>query len=416
MADCPSVCEHLHLPVQSGDDAVLRRMGRQYTIEHYLERLARIRAAVPGIAISTDVIVGFCGETEAQFEATLRAARDGPLRPGLRGGLLAAARARRRRASPTTCPPAEKRRRLNELLARPGGDRPRAQPGAGSGRDVEVLVERGHAAARATTTRRRPATRARRRDRAPARRSPAGRREHKLVHLDGPTPTSSGGSSTARDRARRPVRAARRARRQRDRRSRRSSCIAGATATGKTGLSIDLAERSRGAAIPAEIISADSRQVYRGLDIGTAKVTPRDRARDPASRPRPRRARRAVHASPTSRPRARRRSPAIAARGGLAILVGGTGLLPARGRARASTPTRCRPIRDVRARLEARARGGRPRAARRAPAWRSRRAGRRGSTCATRAASSAPSRSPSSRATRRCRRRAATRARSPGSA
>ena len=71
MADCPSVCEHLHLPVQSGDDAVLRRMGRQYTIEHYLERLARIREAVPGIAISTDVIVGFCGETEAQFEATL---------------------------------------------------------------------------------------------------------------------------------------------------------------------------------------------------------------------------------------------------------------------------------------------------------------------------------------------------------
>src|SRR5262245_41535732 len=61
LADCPSVCEHLHLPVQSGDDAMLKRMGRQYTIEHYLERLARIREAVPGIAISTDVIVGFCG-------------------------------------------------------------------------------------------------------------------------------------------------------------------------------------------------------------------------------------------------------------------------------------------------------------------------------------------------------------------
>ena len=55
-----------------GDDAMLRRMGRQYTIEHYLERLARIREAVPGIALSTDVIVGFCGETEAEFEATLR--------------------------------------------------------------------------------------------------------------------------------------------------------------------------------------------------------------------------------------------------------------------------------------------------------------------------------------------------------
>ena len=72
LADCPSVCEHLHLPVQSGSDAVLRRMGRQYSVEHYLERLARIREAVPGIAISTDIIVGFCGETESQFEETLR--------------------------------------------------------------------------------------------------------------------------------------------------------------------------------------------------------------------------------------------------------------------------------------------------------------------------------------------------------
>ncbi len=63
MAECPSVCEALHLPVQSGDDAVLRRMGRQYSIAHYRERLERIRTAVPGIAISTDVIVGFCGET-----------------------------------------------------------------------------------------------------------------------------------------------------------------------------------------------------------------------------------------------------------------------------------------------------------------------------------------------------------------
>ncbi len=71
LADCPSVCEHLHLPVQTGDDTVLRRMGRQYTIEHYRERLDRIREAVPGITISTDVIVGFCGETEAQFRRTL---------------------------------------------------------------------------------------------------------------------------------------------------------------------------------------------------------------------------------------------------------------------------------------------------------------------------------------------------------
>ena len=117
MADCPSVCEHLHLPVQSGDDAVLRRMGRQYTIEHYLERLARSARRCPGIALSTDVIVGFCGETEAQFELDAPAARDRPLRPGLRGGVLASGPGRRRRGSPTMSPPDEKRRRLNELLA-----------------------------------------------------------------------------------------------------------------------------------------------------------------------------------------------------------------------------------------------------------------------------------------------------------
>jgi tRNA-2-methylthio-N6-dimethylallyladenosine synthase len=116
LSDCPSVCEHLHLPVQSGDDAVLRRMGRQYTIEHYLERLARIRDAVPGITISTDVIVGFCGETEAQFEATLR------LLETVRYDQVFAAAYSERPGTPAThladdVPPDTKRRRLNELLA-----------------------------------------------------------------------------------------------------------------------------------------------------------------------------------------------------------------------------------------------------------------------------------------------------------
>ncbi|HEV3486826.1 MAG TPA: MiaB/RimO family radical SAM methylthiotransferase [Vicinamibacterales bacterium] len=71
MAECSSVCEHLHLPVQAGDDAVLHRMGRQYTVEAYLELVGKLREAVPGISLTTDVIVGFCGETEAQFERTL---------------------------------------------------------------------------------------------------------------------------------------------------------------------------------------------------------------------------------------------------------------------------------------------------------------------------------------------------------
>ena len=96
-------------------------MGRQYTIEHYRERLARIREAVPGITISTDVIVGFCGETEEQFEAHARAARDGPLRPGLRGGLLAATRARPRRSLADDVPPGRQAPPAQRAARGPGG-------------------------------------------------------------------------------------------------------------------------------------------------------------------------------------------------------------------------------------------------------------------------------------------------------
>ena len=66
----PRVCEHVEIPVQSGDDALLRRMGRGYTVAHYRDLVARIRRAMPGAGLATDVIVGFPGETEAQFEAT----------------------------------------------------------------------------------------------------------------------------------------------------------------------------------------------------------------------------------------------------------------------------------------------------------------------------------------------------------
>lgn len=69
--DLPAVCKHLHLPVQSGATSVLRRMRRRHTREQYLELVARVRDAVPGIQLSTDVIVGFPGETEAEFEETL---------------------------------------------------------------------------------------------------------------------------------------------------------------------------------------------------------------------------------------------------------------------------------------------------------------------------------------------------------
>ncbi len=71
MAECASVCEQLHLPVQSGSDRTLARMHRGYTASRYLERLDAARAAIPDLAVTTDIIVGFPGETDADFEATL---------------------------------------------------------------------------------------------------------------------------------------------------------------------------------------------------------------------------------------------------------------------------------------------------------------------------------------------------------
>jgi tRNA-2-methylthio-N6-dimethylallyladenosine synthase len=194
MAACPSICQALHLPVQSGDDAVLRRMGRQYSIEHYLERLARIREAVPDIAISTDVIVGFCGETEAQYESTLR------LLERVRYDQVFAAAYSERPGTPATHLPDDvpsdvKRRRLNELLAvqEPIGlERNRAW----LGRTVEVLVDtvvpprsHAHEDGEEPTTSAAEAT-------APPPNAPAGQgsgrvhlsgrtRQNKLVHLTG---------------------------------------------------------------------------------------------------------------------------------------------------------------------------------------------------------------------------------------
>jgi tRNA-2-methylthio-N6-dimethylallyladenosine synthase len=71
MASTPAVCEHVHLPVQSGSSRVLKRMLRRYDRARFLEVVAALRQAVPGIALTTDIIVGFPGETEDEFQETL---------------------------------------------------------------------------------------------------------------------------------------------------------------------------------------------------------------------------------------------------------------------------------------------------------------------------------------------------------
>lgn len=75
MAETPAVCEHVHLPMQSGSTAMLKRMLRRYTREGYLECVERLRAAIPGLALTTDIIVGFPGETDEEFEETLSLCR-----------------------------------------------------------------------------------------------------------------------------------------------------------------------------------------------------------------------------------------------------------------------------------------------------------------------------------------------------
>lgn len=76
LATYPNMMPHVHLPVQSGDSTILRRMGRRYTKEQYLELYHKIRSRIPGVSITTDIIVGFPGETLAQFEETLAVVKE----------------------------------------------------------------------------------------------------------------------------------------------------------------------------------------------------------------------------------------------------------------------------------------------------------------------------------------------------
>src|SRR5204863_7801863 len=78
MAESPRIAKHVHVPMQSGSNAVLRRMHRKYRPWHYREKIEKIRSAMPTAAIGADVMVGFPGESEAEFEATRRMIEDLP--------------------------------------------------------------------------------------------------------------------------------------------------------------------------------------------------------------------------------------------------------------------------------------------------------------------------------------------------
>ncbi len=114
--DCPKVCRHIHLPVQSGSDRILKEMGRHYTRDEYLSSVKKVRDFDPTFAVTTDVIVGYPGETEEDFEATRSLMEEAGFdnsfvfkyspRPGTRSAAL-----------PDDVPTAEKERRNQILLA-----------------------------------------------------------------------------------------------------------------------------------------------------------------------------------------------------------------------------------------------------------------------------------------------------------
>jgi threonylcarbamoyladenosine tRNA methylthiotransferase MtaB len=136
----PKVCPHLHVPMQSGDDTVLRDMGRHYDAGEYLEHIDRVRAAAPNVNITTDVIVGFPTEDEAAFARTVDAVdaagitRVHVFSYSPRPGTAAAALGDR-------VPPAEKRRRSQELRAR-SEVRSRLHRSARLGRREQVLIDK----------------------------------------------------------------------------------------------------------------------------------------------------------------------------------------------------------------------------------------------------------------------------------
>lgn len=141
----PANVNFLHIPVQSGDNEVLRRMNRRHTIEEYLEMINRLKAKVPGIAIGTDIIVGFCGETKEQFEKTVELYKTVQFDISYNAQYSTRSGTAAWRAFKDDVDPEEKKRRwwvLQELME----DITLKKNQAYVGKEVEVLVERCHEA------------------------------------------------------------------------------------------------------------------------------------------------------------------------------------------------------------------------------------------------------------------------------
>ena len=116
MAMYPNICNHIHLPVQSGSNAMLLKMNRKYTRESYLERVAKIREVLPDCTISTDIIAGFCGETEQDHRDTLSLMEAVRFDSAFMFQYSERPNTKAARHFPDDVPPEVKTRRLNEII------------------------------------------------------------------------------------------------------------------------------------------------------------------------------------------------------------------------------------------------------------------------------------------------------------
>ncbi len=140
MCDLPKVSPYLHIPAQSGSNAVLRRMKRGYTAESYREMLGRIRQAIPRAAVTSDFIVGFCGESEEEFQQTVDLVRNARFKNSFIFKYSARPGTKAAELYKDDVPESVKRRRNNELLAVQNAiSLEDSQPLLG--RTVEILVE-----------------------------------------------------------------------------------------------------------------------------------------------------------------------------------------------------------------------------------------------------------------------------------
>ncbi|MBD5346870.1 MAG: tRNA (N6-isopentenyl adenosine(37)-C2)-methylthiotransferase MiaB [Bacteroides sp.] len=140
IASRPNLCKHIHLPVQSGSDSVLKAMNRHYTRADYMRRIEAIRSILPGAGLSTDLFVGFHGETDEDFRASLDLMRQAAFDSAFmfkyseRPGTFAS------RNLPDNVPDEVKTERLNEMIALQG-ELSLASNRADIGREMEILIE-----------------------------------------------------------------------------------------------------------------------------------------------------------------------------------------------------------------------------------------------------------------------------------